>query len=229
MTDDDLSLEFELHVDVLATAEGAFVVDMNQRIVQWNDAARAVLGYTADDVVGRLCSEVLTSCHGDAVAACPSRCTAVRDARRGRATPSFDVPVTSRSGDVVWLHLTTLRARTASGQPCVMHLLHDVSPYHRLNDSATGTLGHRHRRGTSATERDPHSADSPQTARAPQLTRRELEVATLLASGLSNGEIAEALSISPITARNHVTSVIEKLGVRTRLQAVVVASRLGLI
>lgn len=61
------------------------------------------------------------------------------------------------------------------------------------------------------------------------LTPREQEVLELLAQGMATVEIALALGISRITARNHVTRVIEKLGVRTRLQAVLAASRRGLL
>jgi DNA-binding CsgD family transcriptional regulator len=62
-----------------------------------------------------------------------------------------------------------------------------------------------------------------------QLTHREREVLHLLAAGQTTKDIAAALSISPITVRNHVTRVIEKLDVKTRLQAVVAASHWGLI
>lgn len=50
------------------------------------------------------------------------------------------------------------------------------------------------------------------------LTRREREVARLLARGLSNREVAEALGISPHTARRHTESVMRKLGVASRMQ-----------
>jgi ATP/maltotriose-dependent transcriptional regulator MalT len=55
-------------------------------------------------------------------------------------------------------------------------------------------------------------------ARSP-LTPREQEVFELLATGLSNAEIAERLFISPSTAKVHVQHVLKKLGVKTRLQA----------
>ena len=61
------------------------------------------------------------------------------------------------------------------------------------------------------------------------LTRREREVLGLLANGLSNRDIARELSIGERTARFHVTSILGKLGVRTRGQAVAVAMRQSLI
>jgi DNA-binding CsgD family transcriptional regulator/tetratricopeptide (TPR) repeat protein len=62
----------------------------------------------------------------------------------------------------------------------------------------------------------------------PPLTARELEVLRLLAVGYSNPQIGEALYISRKTASHHVSSVLTKLGVRTRFEAAGVAHRLGL-
>jgi DNA-binding CsgD family transcriptional regulator len=63
----------------------------------------------------------------------------------------------------------------------------------------------------------------------PDLTERQLEVLGLLAEGLSTGEIAARLGISVTTVRNHVANLIAALGVHNRLQAVIAASRAGLV
>jgi PAS domain S-box-containing protein len=61
------------------------------------------------------------------------------------------------------------------------------------------------------------------------LTERELEVLSLLAEGLEAQEIAARLHISAKTERNHVASILSKLGVHSRLQAVLFAGRYGLV
>lgn len=61
------------------------------------------------------------------------------------------------------------------------------------------------------------------------LSARELEVLQLLAEGRGNEEIAKSLYISPRTAKNHVSAVLNKLGVENRTQAAVLAVRGGWI
>lgn len=66
-------------------------------------------------------------------------------------------------------------------------------------------------------------------AQIDELTPREMEIFLLVAKGMSNAEIADKLVIGESTVKTHVTRLLMKLGVRDRIQAVVLAHETGMV
>ena len=113
-------------------------------------------------------------------------------------------------------------------------LLKDVAPEELLAGIRTVAQGESllspsvTRRLIEAFVRDHHETRTAPAGLA-DLTARELEIFGLLARGLSNAEIAEQLYVSTTTIKTHVTRLLTKLGVRDRVQAVVLAYETGVV
>lgn len=243
-----LAAESAFTIDVHSATSPAFAVDMEQRIVAWNAAAEVCFGHSAWEAIGRSCGEVVHACLPNGTALCAPFCPAVANARRGRPARSIEA-LTTTPDQPHRLEMSFITARSALGQRRVIHLVRDITDQHRLGASVARALSHRAHQGHLVPAKQTIPAESPpvtspsvapfQPPKAiepasaptltPNLTRREHEVLELLVCGMATHEIAATLSISPLTARNHVTRVMEKLGVTSRLQAVVAASRLQLV
>lgn len=215
----------------LQSADGVFGVDRNQRIIHWSPSAEQILGHTAEEVLGQPCYKVLGGRDSQNYRFCRRNCPIMANARRGRLTTDYDVLTRTKDGADVWINVSILLLKSKrSRSSLVVHLIRDVTERRRvevlarravetLRELAVGT-------GQPAAQ---VSQPDPRPTPLPALSKRELQVLQLLASGLDTRQIAEDLGVSPITARNHITHVVSKLGARNRLQAVLYASRRRLI
>ncbi len=114
---------------------------------------------------------------------------------------------------------------------------------HDLDDRLDAILDHLDSEDVAAAFGDHATADHPQTADVAavqphpdrpgqprsELTSRELDVLRLMASGLTNRDIATELYLSVNTIRGHVQRVLDKLGAHSKLEAVAIADRQGLV
>lgn len=212
-----------------STSDGAFIIDSHHRIIFWNKAAEQILKYTAEEVTGRLCFEILGGRDEQGTTLCQRYCRIAIQAGRGGILPNKDVYAQSANREGRWLNVTTFVYPTGdkSQDQMIVHLFRD----------ATEKKGHqrfvdRVLAASAALSKDDSPRALPVTPRRPQtngLTTREQEVLALLARGQSTGEVASTLIISPATVRNHVQNILNKLGVHSRLEAVAQAYQQGLI
>jgi len=120
-----------------------------------------------------------------------------------------------RAGAAGFLLKTTAPDRLVAGIELV------ASGESLLAPSLTRRLIEEHVRGPEP------AAGTPAALTA--LTAREVDVLRLVATGLTNDDIARRLGVSPVTVKTHVTRILAKLGAETRAQAVVQAYECGLV
>ena len=192
------------------TADGAFAVGADGRIVLWNRAAETILGYGAREAIGRACCDLFAGHDDSGNRLCYRGCHVMSLVQMGDPVHSFDMRTRTKAGRPIWLNVSTLpigEGPAAGGM--TVHLFRDVTASKELV-----TLLHERLNA-------PAQADGPAEA----LTRREQEILRLLASGLGTRSAADRLHVSPATVRNHVQNILGKLGAHSRLEAVAFATR----
>jgi DNA-binding NarL/FixJ family response regulator len=105
--------------------------------------------------------------------------------------------------------------KTSTSAARTVILCRGTAPTHAVSDTI--------RLNTARADSDPLKAPQP------RLTQRQLEVLSLLCEGLPNKLICRRLDIASGTVKVHISSIFRELGVSSRLQAVVVARRMGLL
>ncbi|MEW5986911.1 MAG: LuxR C-terminal-related transcriptional regulator [Chloroflexota bacterium] len=203
------------------TADGAFVIGENQRILFWNTAAQELLGYTAAEVLGRPCCEVLKGRDEQGFLFCRFQCGVVQSTAAGDNLPNFDMWVRARSGKRRWVNLSILAAPQEQSPPLIVHLIRDASEKRRNAEVIEQvSVAMSLLQGPNVVTELWQALSRPDEV---ELSDREREVLSLLAQGLNTADIAQALTISVATTRNHVQNILNKLHVHSRLQAVAYA------
>jgi PAS domain S-box-containing protein len=200
---------------VQSTAEAAFASGKGNRITMWNKAAERLLGYKAEEVVGRSCYDVLCGLDLFGNRFCDEKCNLRKMASRRESIRQFQMDVRKASGQILRVAVSVLSAPgSSSSQPTIIHLLQPV-----------GEAKERSQDGPLA----PAAPGASPPAAQPPLTRREIEVLRHLAAGASTREIAGSMFISVATARTHIQNILRKLEVHSKLAAVSAAVRKRLL
>ena len=195
----------------IAATDGMFVTDDRQRIVAWSSAAQRMLGFSRTRPSAGPATRWSWAASRTATrsAAATARSPATPGAGAGRrATRSSRGPGTAaRSACPTASSWSRGRTTPSTSSTCSGSRVAPAPVVRR--------------------ERRPGPGGSPTTAMVETLTRRELEVLRHFAAGSTIDEIAEALSISVFTARNHISNVGRKLGARSRLEIVLLGHAPG--
>lgn len=182
-----------------STSDPAYSVDEDGAVSGWNDAAEQLLEYRRQEVLGGPCHEILRGRDVFGNPYCEPHCPLLVMARRRQPVRHFQMDVYGKDGTAkrVLCFVVVIPGSTA-GAFSILHLLRPV-------DRPLAPWPDRE-------ERD-----------RPQLTEREMEVLGLLADGNSTRDMAETLHITPSTVRKHLQNLFRKLGVQSRLTAVLAA------
>ncbi len=218
---------------VSKASDGAFVVDEEYRIVYWNQKATSILGYTADQAVGRYCYELMGGHDEKGRNVCRRFCRIAVNARRGASPSNIDLLTSTNKRGRLWVNLSSFAYQPSEAEQgnVIVHLFRDVTRRinaERFADKIIEASRTLHSADSSFEVPNPPRETSPNPGEG-ELTRRERQVLLLLARGLGTAEIANALTISASTTRNHIQSILNKLGVHSRLEAVAHAYENGFI
>jgi DNA-binding CsgD family transcriptional regulator len=206
---------------VFKTSEAAYAVNRNGRIVAWNRAAENVFGYKDSEALGCRCWELLCGEDPFGNRYCCQGCPVLNLAFDNHSVNCFNIKFKTASMEMKDFAVSALLLSSEAGVDLMVHL---CRAEHGTNHKPLNGNGNRYVNGTGTIRQRP-----ARQQRRGNLTRREQEVLELMAEGNDTNEIASTLSISTHTVRNHVQNVLFKLQVNSRLKAINLSRRLGMI
>ena len=121
-------LEAELFAFLEMTADAAFAVTREGQICSWNQAAERLFGYSSAEVLNRACYEVLDGHGALGTEVCTGDCSVQQCAAQKMGIPDFDLEVKTRSGERLWVNVSTLVfEEPRRNRHLVVHLARDIS------------------------------------------------------------------------------------------------------
>ncbi len=216
-------LESELFTFLGRTADAVFVLSDQGEIAFWNKAAERLFGYPAEEVKGKTCYRVLQGIGALGTRVCHEGCTVLECAGKQSEIPNFDMSVKTRSGQRVWINMSTvLFDNPRTGHRLLVHLAHDISEQKKTEQLVHKVL--------DLTQQLNHVGEATcRAAPVSDLSEQEKQVLRLFAEGKTPVSIAKSLDISSQTLRNHLHHINQKLRTHNRLEAVMHAMHRKLI
>lgn len=213
---------------VFRTADPLFASDHELRVVLWNEAAEALVGYRAEEVLGKRCFEVLGCKRTWTGVDCHANCAGLPRKLRQELAPAHERSIRAKSSEIIPVSVTTILVPSRTREHAVLvHLLRDLRRQKEIEALLRSVAAGAAKLACGDGEPGPSSAPGPGSGAA--ITGREREVLRLLAQGTSTETIAARLGIGHRTARNHIQNLLSKLQVHSRLEAVSYALTHGLL
>ena len=205
------------------TADAAFVVTVEGEICFWNAAAERLTGYTSADILGKTCDEVLNGRGALGTMVCSGEFNVHRCAAEAESIPTFDLEITTRSGQQRWVSVSTIVFEDSRlHRRLVAHLVHDISDRKKLEQSFLKMIEvSKQLLSVSVGENRPSPIEP--------LSDQEERILRLFAAAKNSAQIARELKITLPTLRNHLHAINQKLRTHNRLEAVLHAIKRGLI
>ena len=184
---------------VASTTVPAFSVDANAKVLAWNCGAEHLFGHKQSDVLGRNCWDVLAGYDLFGNEYCSAHCPLLAMAKSHKAINRCELCFQAAEGNHVNVGVSTM---SFSGKTASeLMIVHLLTP-----------IASHHVRPVCGL-----------------LTKRECDVLRILGDGKQTTEIGKRLNVSEATVRNHIQKIFRKLDVHTRLEAVCIAWRMGLL
>ena len=201
------------------TADGVWVSGAEGEILFWNVAAESIMGYPAEQVLGKYCRDVFCGCDANGNRLCGWPCPIKALAHGGDLVEHFDMATHTKAGQPLWIDVSCVAVpRGDDRPPTLVHLFRDVTAAHQIELLVRQQLAQTKLRLTTTADTLPRIAE---------LSQRELQVISLMREGASTAAIADQLFISKATARNHIQNIFSKLKVHTRLEAVAYVNQIA--
>jgi PAS domain S-box-containing protein len=212
------------------TSDGVFAVSTDHKIVFWNKPAQKILGYSAKEVLGKYCNEMIAGTDSNGNPVCSKSCNVMKAIKKKENPENYEILTHSKTGDPIWLNISiTCIPGSQPALNTVVHVFRDITKQkmdiNLIKEIVSGiNNANKHKSNLSLSNNEITG-----NKHKPKLTFRERQVLMLIAEGLSTKDVSEKLYISWTTVRKHIQNILYKLEAHSKLEAVANAYKNNLI
>lgn len=211
------------------SSDGVFAAESGGRVIFWNQCAENILGWAARDVLYKPCWEIVGGSDSTGKPFCGPTCPVVQ--QTSDPPRSFDLEVSFRSGLRRWVNVSIIYGATlplagsgAVSSTAIVHLVRDITERRRAE-----FFGRRVLDMSESVRSAPRPLAVTAGCGSLRLPPRQRLVLELMAQGMTTMAMAREMKVRVSTVRTHVEQTLKSLGAHSRLQAIHLARRQGLL